>query len=118
MKVSAEDCFFKDGDPNYQIGLYRQPGYYFNAITPLQATRMHGDEPNRASYLSPRQKVLHARITALYRSLDEQGGKSLFARMKEELNPSQYRNLYEASLNEYHQNLVAFLDKMESERDQ
>lgn len=113
VKVSAEDCIFKDGDPNYQMRLYRQPGFYFNCITPLQATRMHGDNENAASYLSPQQKVIHGRINALFRQLDEQGQKDLFARMKEELNPSQYRNLYKGSLNEYHEKLLAFLDKLE-----
>lgn len=94
---------------------YRQPGYYFNSITPLQATRMHRDNENAASDLSPRQRVVHGRINALFRQLDEQGQKDLFARMKDELNPSQYRNLYICSLNEYHEKLLAFLDKMEAE---
>lgn len=115
LKISSEPCTFKDNDYNYQVRIYRQPGYFFNAITPLQATRMHGDQPNRASYLSPRQDVLRKRIEAQFRSLDKNDRKVLFERMKAELNPSQYRNLYTMSLADYQKKLLACLEKLETQ---
>ena len=75
---------------------------------------MHGDQANRASYLSPRQDVLRKRIEAQFRSLDKNARKVLFEQMKEELNPSQYRNLYKMSLADYQKKLLACLDKLET----
>ncbi len=116
LKVSSEPCTFKDNDYNHQFGIYRQPGYFFNAITPLQATRMHGDKANRASYLSPRQQVLRERINALFKVLDQNARKTLFKQMQKDLNPSQYRNLYKMTLNDYRKMLVAYLDKLEAKK--
>jgi hypothetical protein len=115
VKVSSEPCTFKDNDYNYQFGIYRHPGYFFNAITPLQATRMHGDVANRASYLSPRQRALRERIEALFMNLDEDARKALFERMKKDLNPSQYRNLYTMTLDDYQKKLVAYLEKIDAD---
>jgi len=115
VKISSEPCAFKDNDYNYQYNIYRIPGYYFNAITPLQATRMHGDVANRASYLSPRQQALRERIDALFEGLDQNGRKELFKQMQTDLNPSEYRNLYRTSLDDYHRKLVAYLARLEAQ---
>jgi hypothetical protein len=116
LKLSSEPCTFKDNDYNYQFSIYRQPGYFFNAITPLQATRMHGDKANRASYLSPRQQIVRERIEALFKGLDQDARKALFERMKKDLNPSQYRNLYKTTLNDYQKKLLAYLEKLEAKQ--
>ena len=73
-----------------------------------------GDVANRADYLSPRQQALRERIEALYKDLDEDARKALFERMKKDLNPSQYRNLYTMPLNDYQKKLVAYLEQLET----
>ena len=75
---------------------------------------MNGDATNRASYLSPRQQALGKRIEALFKDLDKASRKALFERMKKDLNPSQYRNLYKMTLNDYQKQLVAYLEKLET----
>lgn len=115
LKVSDEPGRFKDNDYNYQIYIYRRPGYFFNAITPLQATRMHSDRgANAAGYLSPRQQALRERIEALFEGLDQAGRKELFKQMQTDLNPSRYRNLYTMTLTEYQKELAAYLEKLEA----
>ena len=99
---------------NYQYSLQRDPGHYFNAITPLQATRMHSDPEKASSCLSPRQKLLRDRINALFGKLDKNGRKTLFERMRSELNPTRYRNLYQESLADYQTKLTTFLVKNEA----
>jgi TolA-binding protein len=114
VKISSLPSEFKDGDMNYQYSLQRDPGHYFNAITSLQATRMHSD-PEKASYcLSPWQKLLRERINALFGKLDNNGRKTLFERMRSELNPTRYRNLYQESLADYQTKLTTFLVKNEA----
>lgn len=114
LKISSEPCTFKDNDSNYQYSLYRSPGYFFNAITSLQATRMHGDSDNRVSYLSPRQKALGNRINALFKDLGKNESGALFKKLQQELNPSKYRNLYQQTLAEYETTLITSLEKLEA----
>jgi hypothetical protein len=94
VKISSEPCEFRNNDPNYQHNIYRGVGYFFNSISPLQATRMHAEVANRADYLSPRQDALRERIEALFKGLDRDRHEALFKQMQQALNPSQYRNLH------------------------
>lgn len=109
VRISSLPCEFKDGDTNYQYSLQRDPGHYFNAITPLRATRMHSDPENASNCLSPRQKLLRERINALFDGLDKKGRQTLFERMRNELNPSRCRNLYQETLADYQTKLTTFL---------
>jgi hypothetical protein len=101
-----------DAAPEVELGKVGWGSDFFNAITPLKATRMHADVANRASFLSPRQDALRERIEALFEGLDRDQHQALLKKMQQDLNPSQYRNLCKMTLTDYHEMLIGYLEKL------
>jgi hypothetical protein len=79
--------------------------------------RVFGHDGNavadRDAWLSPRQQPLCERIDALFKDLARDSHEALFKQMRQDLNPSQYRNLYTMNLAEYQTMLLGYLEKLE-----